>query len=113
MEVRIASGMEVATISVERQLPRNSRTVMPVRKAAVTISRTTSSTESRTKPDASFRGVIVVPAGRVLRIAGIIRLMPETTARVEASPLLSTWISTACLPCTSTALICGGAPRCT
>ena len=64
-EQRMESGIEVATINVERQLPRNSRTVRPVRIAAVIISCTTSSPESRTKPDASLSGVIFTPAGSV------------------------------------------------
>ena len=47
MELRIDSGIEVATMRVERQLPTNSRTVSPARAAAVTISCTTSSIEAR------------------------------------------------------------------
>ena len=40
-EVRIESGIEMQTISVLRQLPRNSRIIMPVRTAAISVSRTT------------------------------------------------------------------------
>ena len=110
-EHRMESGIEVATISVERHEPRNSSTVMPVRNAAVTISCTTSNTLSRTKPEVSFSGVMVVPFGSVLMMPGSIALMPLTTASVEASPLFRTSISTDCCPCTSTAFCCGGEPR--
>ena len=41
IEDRIASGMEVAIISVERQLPRNSRIIRLVSAAAITPSLTT------------------------------------------------------------------------
>ncbi len=40
-EVRIASGIEVQTINVLRQLPRNSRIISPVSTAAITASRNT------------------------------------------------------------------------
>jgi hypothetical protein len=103
--------MEVATIRVERPEPRNSRTMRPVNTAAITISRTTSSTEARTKVEASFSVVIFTPAGKVRRIKGIFALTPATTASVDASPALSTSSSTACCPRTSTELVCGGPPR--
>ena len=48
MEVRIDSGIEMQTISVLRQLPRNSRITVPVRKAAIRVSRTTPWTAART-----------------------------------------------------------------
>ena len=35
-EVRIESGIEMQTMRVLRQLPRNSRIIRPVRKAAIT-----------------------------------------------------------------------------
>ena len=41
IEVRIDSGMEIAMISVLRQLPRNSRIMSAVSAAAITASRTT------------------------------------------------------------------------
>ena len=87
IELRIESGMDVATIRVERQLPTNSRTAMPARQAAVTISCTTSSIEARTNVEASLSGVIVTPGGSVLSSSGIFARTPLTTASVEASPL--------------------------
>ena len=40
-DVRMESGIEMQTISVLRQLPRNSRIIMPVRPAAIRASRNT------------------------------------------------------------------------
>ena len=51
IEVRIESGMEMAMISVLRQLPRNSRIITAVRQAAMMASRTTPLTAARTKMD--------------------------------------------------------------
>jgi hypothetical protein len=94
IEDRIASGIEVATINVERPEPKNSSTINPVSTAAVTISWTTSSTEARTKVEASFSAVIFTPGGNVRRISGIFAFTPDTIARVDASPAFNTWSST-------------------
>jgi len=48
---RIARGMEVAMISVLRQLPRNVRIMKAVRHAAINVSRTTPLIALRTKID--------------------------------------------------------------
>ncbi len=48
---KTASGIDTLTISVLRQLPRNTRTIRAVRKAAVTASCTTSWIEARTSTD--------------------------------------------------------------
>ena len=79
--------------------------------AAVIISCTTSSTDERTKVEASESGVMVTPGGRVRRTCGMRALMPATTASVEALPVLSTGSRTACWPCTSTMLVSGWVPR--
>ena len=50
-EHKIESGIEIAMISVLRQLPRNTRIMMAVRQAAITASRTTALIEARTKND--------------------------------------------------------------
>ncbi len=50
-EARMESGIEIHTINVLRQLPRNSRIIMPVRAAAINASRTTPVTDARTKID--------------------------------------------------------------
>ena len=45
------SGIEMQTMMVLRQLPRNSRIIRPVRKAAMTASRSTPLMAARTKMD--------------------------------------------------------------
>ena len=50
-EVRIESGIEMQTMRVLRQLPRNSRIISPVRTAAMTASRTTPLMAARTNSD--------------------------------------------------------------
>ncbi len=51
MEVRIARGIEVAMITVLRQLPRKVRIMKAVRHAAMSVSRTTPLIAPRTKID--------------------------------------------------------------
>ena len=110
IEDRMESGMDAATIRVERQLPTKISTARPARIAAVTISCTTSSMEARTKFDASLNGLIEMPGGSVLRIWGSLALTPATTARVEASPVFRIWSRIACWPFTMTMFCCGGPP---
>ncbi len=49
IDVNIESGMEMAMINVLRQLPRNTRIIIPVRQAATTASRMTPLIAARTK----------------------------------------------------------------
>ena len=51
MELRIESGIEVHTMRVLRQLPRNSRMTRPVSTAAMRVSRTTPPMAARTNTD--------------------------------------------------------------
>ncbi len=51
IEVRIDSGMEMQTMTVLRQLPRNSRIIRPVRPAAMAPSRNTPLMAARTNSD--------------------------------------------------------------
>ena len=51
IDVRMASGIEVAIMSVLRQLPRKVRIIRAVRHAAITVSRTTPLMAPRTKID--------------------------------------------------------------
>lgn len=51
IDTRIDRGMEITTINVLRQLPRNSRIISPVSRAAMIPSLTTPCTEARTKTD--------------------------------------------------------------
>src|SRR5579863_5224494 len=86
IDVRIASGMEVAMISVLRQLPRNTRIMIAVRQAAISASRTTPLIAPFTKMDWSASGDIFNCCGTVAAIRGRIDLIPEITSSVEASP---------------------------
>ncbi len=108
---RMASGMEVAMMTVGRHDPKNSSTTMPVRAAAVSISRTTSKMESLTNTDASPRMLTFTSGGSSFWMRGSSALAPATTSSVEASPLFITTISTPCCPFTSTRLVCGWPPR--
>ena len=51
IETRIDNGIEMQTIRVLRQLPRNNRIIMPVRNAAIVASRTTPLMAARTNSD--------------------------------------------------------------
>ena len=62
-EARIDSGIETATIRVERQLPRKSRISAAVRPAAISASRNTPEIAARTKTDWSNRLRTVISAG--------------------------------------------------
>ena len=50
-DVRMESGIDTQTISVLRQLPRNSRIISAVRAAAIVASRNTPLTAARTNTD--------------------------------------------------------------
>ena len=51
IDVRIDNGMEIQTINVLRQLPRNNRIINAVKNAAIPASRRTSLMDVRTKID--------------------------------------------------------------
>ena len=59
IDASTASGIEVAMITVERQLPRNSRIIRLVRAAAMTPSLTTPEIAAFTNSDWSFSGAIL------------------------------------------------------
>jgi hypothetical protein len=68
IDVRIARGIEVAMISVLRQLPRKVRIIKAVRHAAISVSLTTPLIAPRTKIDWSARGAICNWGGTVVLI---------------------------------------------
>ena len=68
MEVRIASGIDVAMITVLRQLPKKVRIMKAVRQAAINVSLTTPLIAPRTKIDWSASGVIFNCGGTVVAI---------------------------------------------
>ncbi len=107
---RIASGIDTAIITVERQLPRNSRIIRLVSAAAIRPSRATPLMAERTNSDWSPIRSIFRFGGKAALLSASLSLIPAITPRVEAEPVLSTGISTDRLPLTWTMLLCGGLP---
>ena len=66
MELRIASGIEVAMMIVLRQLPKKVRIIKAVRHAAITVSLTTPLIAPRTKIDWSASGAISSCGGTIV-----------------------------------------------
>ena len=65
IEARMASGIEVAMITEDRQDPRNSRIIKLVRAAAITPSFTTPETAAFTNRDWSANGSTLKDGGKV------------------------------------------------
>ena len=101
------SGMETATMAVERRLPRNSRIISAVRHAAMAASRTTLCTDSRTNTDWSAIRLTFKSLGTVDRMRGRAARTRLTTSSVEALPLLLMVSRAARRPFRSTMLVCG------
>ena len=81
----IDNGMEIDTITVLRQLPRNSRIISETRIDEITASCTTLLIAERTNTDWSKSSDRSSPFGAAARISGIRALVASTTASVEAS----------------------------
>src|SRR5579871_1322485 len=90
MEVRMARGIEVQTINVLRQLPRNSKIMSAVKNAAIPASRSTPYIEARTKIDWSNRGVIFNCGGSVDAMRGRALFTSLTILSVDALPFFRT-----------------------
>ncbi len=97
-------------ITVERQLPRNSRIIRLVRAAAISPSLTTPEMAALTNSDWSLSATIRKSAGKVSFSFGRASLTPWTMASVEAEPAFNMVVSTAREPSTWTMLCCGGEP---
>ncbi len=97
-------------ISVERQLPRNSRIIALVSRAAMMPSWATLPTDCLTNTEASPSSEVFSAGGRVSLMRGSIWRMPSTIDRVEMLPFFRAGISTARRPSTRTMLVCGGEP---
>ena len=110
IEPRMASGIDVAMITVERQLPRNSRIIRLVSTAAITASTATPLIAPSTNSDWSPRMARLTLSGSVFRSSSTRCLMPSMMARVETAPFFSTCSSTERPPSTWTMLVCGGLP---
>ena len=110
MEPSTASGIEVAMMMVERQLPRNSRIITLVSSAAMMPSRATPVIAPRTNSDWSPMKPILSASGSEIPDPDTFCLMPAMISSVETEPAFSTIISTERLPSTCTMLVCGGLP---
>ena len=110
-DVRIESGIEMQTISVLRQLPRNSRIIRPVRPAAISASRTTpcdrGAHEDRLVGE---RASPSAPAERWPESCGSAAFTALTIDSVEALPLRVMVISTPREPLVRTMLVCTWKP---
>src|SRR2546422_11207397 len=87
-DVRIDNGIEVMTMRVLRQDPRNSRIIRAVRQAAMTPSWRTPVIAARTNTLWSNRKATLRVDGRPARILGISRRAWSTTVGVDALALL-------------------------
>src|SRR3954451_20490119 len=89
------SGIEMAMMTVERQLPRNSRIITLVRSAAMTPSTATPSIAPRTNTDWSPMKPILSASGSWSLTSITFCLMPAMISSVEVAPAFSTIIRTA------------------
>ena len=85
MPAKIDSGIEVETITVLRQLPRNTRISTETRIDEMIASRITFCTAARTNTDWSKSSFSSSPAGAAAWISGSASRAASTTASVEAS----------------------------
>ena len=104
-EQRIDSGIEMATINVERQLPRKIRIITAVRQAAIIASRTTPRIADRTKiglirdrPNLQRGGSCASICGKMLQDAGddvqrrcVARLLDASSAPSAGHRLARYW----------------------
>ena len=102
MAARMASGIEVAMMTVERQVPRNSRIIRLVSRAAITASETTPPMAFSTNRDWSLTRAMLRPSGSVARISATRCLMPSMMASVDAAPFFNTCSTTERPPSTLT-----------
>ncbi len=105
-EVAIDSGMDVQTIRVERQEPRNSRIIRPVSAAAMAASRATSEMESADKDGLVEEGLDPERGRQAGDDLGMAFLTPSTMSSVLVLPFLSTVSSAPFCPSVRTMLVC-------
>ena len=85
MPAKTDNGMDADTITVFRQLPRNTRISTDTRIEEMIASRTTFSTAARTNTDWSKSSFSSSPFGAAACTSGNAARVASTTARVEAS----------------------------
>ncbi len=87
-------------MTVERQLPRNSKIMTLVSRAAIAPSRATPVMAERTNSDWSPIGSICRLSGKEAFASSAFCLIPAMMANVDADPFLNTVSSTERLPST-------------
>ena len=97
-------------ISVERQLPRNSRISAAVSPAAIIASWNTPEMAALTKTDWSNSGRTSIPTGSSFSARGSMALRLSTMRRVEALPVLSSDSRAPRSPLMRTILVWGEKP---
>ena len=108
---RIESGIEMATTSVLRQLPRNTRTISETRRVAMTASRTTLAIAARTNTDWSKPTFSWSPGGACAMTPGSRPRTASTTVVVDASECLRMARNVERWPFTRTMLVWGAKPK--
>ena len=88
MPAKIASGMDVITTMVLRQLPRNSSTISDTSSDAITASLATLWIAERTYTDWSKSRLMSTSGGAALRMSGSKARVESTTSRLDASECL-------------------------
>ena len=97
-------------MTVERQLPRKSRTIAAVSPAASSASKTTPCTAALTNTDWSNSSCSLMSEGSVVSTRGSSAFRLATMSRVDAPPFFSTESSTPRAPSWRTMLVCGTKP---
>ncbi len=105
------SGIDTATIRVERQLARKARIIAAVSNPAMPASVATPAIAAFTKTDWSNSSSICMPGGAAARLSGSTSLrMALTTSSVEASPAFRMDSSTDRRPSVRTTFCCTAVP---
>src|ERR1700731_500552 len=105
MAVMIEMGIVARMISVNRQLPRNSRIIVAVNPAAIIPPISTLLSDALTKIDWSKIALMLTPLGISRLTSGNASLTPSITASVETPPVLRTVINAPGRPSTLTELV--------
>jgi hypothetical protein len=110
IEMRIASGIEVATTIVLRHEPRKTRIIVDVKRAAMIASCRTFEIDACTNTDWSKSVSTLTPGGAEAWIVGTSAFTRSTTSRVDASPPFRMLMSAARWPSRRTMFVCTEKP---
>ena len=112
-DVKMERGIEIATITVVRQLPKKSNNMSAVSPAARSASWITPEMACFTKTDWSASSVTSMPSGSRGNSVGSMVLILLTTSRVDAPPFFRAVSNRPRSPSWRTILICGEKPSLT